>query len=160
MIRRSLLPAVASAIVLLQSPAGASAADHGAMLPSRPVAVALRVWLLDPDIYLDRVRRLVVFTEECQELAADDTDVLLRPRADSDEPELAFPSGLACPVSFVGNDNAYFTSAAEGGYTDFQTGLTVRTADCPDLWAFEPALVRYNLVILMGEQPSICHLAV
>jgi hypothetical protein len=113
----------------------------------------------EPDIYLDRGGRLVVLTEECQEPAAFETDVVLRSRADSDEAELAFPSGQVCPVSFVGNDNAYFTSATEGGYTDVYTGQTVHTAGCPDLSSVEPALVRFDLVILMAERPSVCHLA-
>jgi hypothetical protein len=162
MIRRSFLPfVIASAFILLtQLPLAASAADGGAPLPNRPATVALRVWLLNPDIYLDRAGKLAILTDDCREPAAVDTDVLLRPQADSDEPELAFPSGQACSVNFVGNDNAYFTSAAEGGYTDVYTGLTVRTADCPDLGSVEPALVRYSLVILMGDRPSVCHLAV
>ena len=102
-----------AAIILTQSPA--SAVDGIVPSPIRPAPVALRVRLLEPDIYLDRGGRLAVLTEACQEPATVDTDVLLRPQADSDEPELAFPSGLACPISFVGNDNAYFTSAAGGG---------------------------------------------
>jgi hypothetical protein len=155
-----LLVVACAAILLTQSPLSASAADGGALLPNRPPTAALRVSLLVPDIYLDRGGKLAILTEECQEPAAVDTDVLLRLRADSDEPELAFPSGQACPVSFVGNDNAYFTSATDGGYTDVYTGLSVRTADCPEVSSVEPALVRYNLVILMGDQPSVCHLAV
>ena len=159
--RPTLFPLVVAcaAILLTQSPLAASAADGEAPLHTRPLSVALRVWLLDPDIYLDRNRMLVVLTEECREPAVVDTDVLLRPRADSDEPELAFPSGQACPVSFVGTDNAYFTSAMDGGYTDVFSGMTVPTADCPDLPSVEPALVRYNLVILMGDRPSVCYLA-
>jgi hypothetical protein len=162
MIRPWLLPFVvaSTAILLTRAPLAAAAAVGGAESPNRPATVALRVWLLSPDIYLDRAGKLAILTEECQEPAAVDTDVLLRPQADSDAPELAFPSGQACSVSFGGNDNAYFTSAPEGGYTDLYTGLTVRTADCPDLGSMEPALVRYNLVILMGDQPSVCHLAV
>jgi hypothetical protein len=162
MIRPWLLPFVvaSTAILLMQSPLAAVAAVADAALPNRPPTVALRVWLLDPDIYLDRGGKLAILTDDCQEPAAVDTDVQLRPQADSDEPEIAFPSGQACSVKFVGNDNAYFTSAADGGYIDVYTGLIVRTTGCPDLGSVEPALVRYSLVILMGDRPSVCHLAV
>jgi len=155
---RPLALAAAVSVLLTLSPVAASAAESVTPSPSRPAPVALQVWRLEPDIYLDRDVRLAVLTDDCQEPATFDTDVVLRPRADSDEPELAFPSGQACPVNFVGNDNAYFTSAWDGGYVDVFTGQTVDTADCPDLWSVVPALVRYDLVILMGERPSVCHL--
>jgi hypothetical protein len=154
-------PVVAACVAMaarLVAP-GAAVADDSTPTHTRPAPLLLRVRLLDLDTYLDQGRRLVVLTDECQVLAPAETDVLLRPQADSDEPELAFPSGQACPVTFVGTDNAYLTSASSAGYRDVVSGQTLRTLDCPDLASVEPALVRLERVILMGDWPSVCHLA-
>jgi hypothetical protein len=148
-----------AAMLLALWPLAASAAEDDAPPPARPAPLALRVRWLELDTYLDRGRGLVVLTDGCQEPAVDDTAGLLRPRPDSNAPELAFPSGEACPVTFVGGDNVYLQSGADGEYTDVVSGQTLRTADCPDLPAVEPALVRFDRVILLGGQPRVCHLA-
>jgi hypothetical protein len=124
----------------------------------RPAPLALRVGRLDAGVYIDRGRGLVVLTEGCNEPAATDTDTVLRPRADSEAAELAFPSGVACPVEHISGDNTYLVPDQAGWYVDMFTGEKVITAAaCPAVRSTQVALVRYSRVILLGDRPSVCH---
>ena len=118
----------------------------------------LRVERLETEVYLDHGRGLVVLTDGCNEPAATDTDAVLRPRADSEAAELAFPSGVACPVEYVGGDNTYLVPDQAGWYVDLVTGEPIiPAAACPALRSTQAALVRYDRVVLLGDRPSVCH---
>lgn len=126
---------------------------------SQAPPVSLRVMRLDVDTYFDRGRGLVVLTNDCVEPAPGVTNVLLRAPADPGEPELAFPFGQDCPVTFIGAGNAYLTSAGYSAYRDVLTGEEFATADCPNLSSTERALIHFDQVIVLGDQPVACHLA-
>ena len=130
----------------------------GVRRTSQAPPVSLHVTRLDVDTYLDRGRGLFVLTNDCSAPAPTDSDVLLRAAADSALPELAFPSGQDYPVTFVGTDNAYLTSAGPNQYRDIITDQELETIDCPELVSVVCALVHLDRVIVLGEEPVACYL--
>ena len=124
----------------------------------RPSPMTLHVGRLEADAYLDRARELVVLTEGCGEPAAIDTDAVLRPRAESEAAEVAFASGAVCAVEYIGGDNTYLVPDGAAWYVDMFTGeKIIAIAACPEAQPTQRALVRHGRVILLGEQPSVCH---
>jgi hypothetical protein len=162
LVRQAHVMALVMLLALLVIVPEVSAQGDPASVPSativRPAPMTLRVSLLEPDTYLDLERRLAVLTEGCEEPAASPTVAELRPRLDPREAELAFSSGGVCGVGFVGGDNAYVTSAVGGDYVEVVSGQSFHTRDCPELASVEPALIRFDRVILLDDDPSVCHL--
>jgi len=134
-------------------------AGRGGAVISYAPPVSLVVTRLEIDTYFDRGRGLVILTNGCNDAGPVDTDALLRAAADSAEPELAFPFGLDCPVTFISADNAYLASAEQNAYRDVVTGQELETTDCPNLLSIERALVHLHRVIILGDQPVVCHVA-
>jgi hypothetical protein len=58
----------------------------------------------------------------------------------------------------VGTDNAYLTSAGPNAYRDVITDQELETVDCAELVSVVRALVRFDRVIVLGDEPVACYL--